>query len=58
MNYDEILADLRSKLGDSREENEKLLKAEAARFARENNAAGFEAVNTLVLENMPEAQRE
>ena len=57
MNYDEIIAEIRKKLGDSREENEKILKAEAERFVNEKNAAGVDAVSQLVYENMPEERR-
>jgi tetratricopeptide (TPR) repeat protein len=57
MSYDEILSDLRAKLGDSPEENDKLLREAGEKFAKEGNAEGFEAVNTLVLENMPEEKR-
>ncbi len=58
MNYDEILAQLRSQLGDSREENSKILKEAADKFAKEGNAVGIEAVSVLLIENMPDSQRE
>ena len=57
MANNDILAELRAKLGDSREENEKILRAEGERFAKERNADGFRAVEQLMLENLPEARR-
>lgn len=58
MSYDEILKELRSKLGDSREENDKMLRKEAERFAREKNDDGLKAAAELLNENMPEEQKE
>ena len=58
MTFDEIKNELKSKLGDSPEENEKFLKKETERFIREHNLEGIEAAGALILENMPEAQRE
>ncbi len=58
MSYDEILKELRSKLGDSPEENDKMLRKEAEKFAREKNANGLKAASELLTENMSEEQRE
>ena len=54
----EILEELRSKLGDNPEENAAFLKKETERFIKEGNAEGIEAAGTLILENMPAAQKE
>lgn len=58
MSYDEILKELRSKLVDSREENDKMLRKETEKFAKENNADGIRATAELLNENMPEEQKE
>lgn len=58
MDYNEILNSLKEKLGDSQEENEKLLRAEGERFAAEGNAAGVDAVTELLTQNMPDERRE
>lgn len=57
MSYNDILSELRAKLGDSPEENDKLLRAEGERFAQEGNVDGVNAASQLMLENMPEARR-
>lgn len=57
MTYDEILAQLRGKLGDDQEQNYELLRKEAEKFAAEGNKDGFEAANVLMIENMPEDKR-
>ncbi len=53
-----ILDELRGKLGDDREENIAFLKKETERFIKEGNAEGIEAAGTLILENMPQAQKD
>lgn len=58
MAYNDIIAELRSKLGDSPEENEKILKAEGEKFAAEGNFDGLKAVGELIMDNMPEERRE
>ena len=57
MSYKETLEEIRGKLGDSREENDKLLRELASKYAQEGNQEGFEAVEQLLLENLPEATR-
>ena len=58
MAYNDILEELRAKLGESADENEKLLKAEGERFAKEGDYDGLKAVGELIMENMPEERRE
>lgn len=58
MSYDEIIEELRSKLGDSPRENDKMLRKEAERFAKEKNDDGVKAASALLVENMPEEERE
>lgn len=58
MAYNDILEELRAKLGDSPEENEKILKAEGERLAKEGDFDGLKAVGELIMENMPEERRE
>lgn len=57
MSYKETLEEIRGKLGDSREENDKMLRELASKYAQEGNQEGFEAVEQLLLENLPEATR-
>lgn len=57
MSNNDIIAELKAKLGDSREENEKILREAAERFAKDGNAEGFRAAEQLMLENLPEARR-
>lgn len=57
MSYNDILNDLRAKLGDSEEENDKMLKAQAEAFANSGNIDGVNAVGELMLERMPEERR-
>ena len=57
MSYNDILSELRAKLGDSPEENDKLLREEGMRFAKEGNVDGVNAASELLLENMPEGRR-
>lgn len=58
MAYDEIIKELKSKLGDSPEENESFLKKETERFVREKNYEGIEAAGELILQNMSDEKRE
>ena len=58
MEYNDILKELRSKLGDSSEENIRILRAEGDRYAKEGNIDGIKAAGELIMENMPEEQKE
>lgn len=58
MAYNDILSELRAKLGDSPEENEKILKSEGEKFAKNGNYDGLKAVGELIIENMPDDRRE
>lgn len=58
MSYDEILADLKSKLTDDIQANDKFLRKEAERFAKEKNNDGLKAAGDLLVENMPEEEVE
>lgn len=58
MTYNEILDELRGKLGDSREENENILRDEAERYAKEGNEDGIKAAGELLLENMSPEKKE
>ena len=58
MNYNEIINGLREKLGDSSEENLRILREEGDRYAREGNLDGIKAAGELIMENMPEEQKE
>jgi tetratricopeptide (TPR) repeat protein len=55
--YNEIIEELRGKLGDSPEENEKILREEAEKFAKAGNKEGFDAAESLIMENIPEERR-
>ena len=57
MDKNEIIASLKAKLGDSREENEKIIKAEMEKFAQEGNVEALNAVNDLLMELMPEDRK-
>ena len=57
MEYNEIIAMLKAKLGDDPEENDKILRKEGENFVKEGNADGIKAVGELLLENMPEERR-
>lgn len=58
MSYDEILADLKLKLTDDIKANDTMLRKEAEKFAKEKNDDGVKAVGQLLVENMPEEERE
>lgn len=57
MTYDEIVEQLKAKLGSDSDENDRILRQEGEEFAKEGNKEGFEAASALLLENMPEAKR-
>lgn len=57
MEYKDIVAELRKKLGNSPEENEKFLKSEGEKFAEKGDLDSLRAVGELLLENMPEERR-
>lgn len=57
MSYNDILNELRAKLGDSDEENDKILKEEAQKYAESGNYDGVKAAGELMLESMPEERR-
>jgi tetratricopeptide (TPR) repeat protein len=58
MAENKILEELRSKLTDSLEENNKFLRGEAERFAEAGNREGVDAATQLLIEIMPQAQKE
>ena len=58
MNYNDILKELREKLGGDSEENLRILRAEGDRYAKEGNLDGIKAAGELIMENMPEEQKE
>ena len=58
MAENKILEELRAKLTDSLDENNDLLRREAERFAKEKNAEGVAAATQLILEIMPQAQKD
>ena len=53
-----ILEELRAKLTDSPEDNNEFLRKEGERFAKEGNVEGVEAVTKLIIEIMPQSQKE
>ena len=57
MAYNDILEELRAKLGDDPDANEKLLKEQGENFAKEGNYDGLKAVGELLMDNMPEERR-
>lgn len=57
MAYNDIIKELRKKLTDSREENDKMLKAEGEKYAKAGDFDGLKAVGELLMENMPEERR-
>lgn len=58
MSYDEILADLKSRLTDDIMANDSMLRKEAEKFAREKNDDGVKAAGELLVANMPEEEVE
>ena len=58
MNYNDILKELKEKLGDDSEENLRILRTEGDRYAKEGNLDGIKAAGELIMENMPEEQKE
>lgn len=57
MEHKDIVAELRKKLSDSPEENDRILKSEGEKFAKAGDLDSLKAVGELLLENMPEEQR-
>ena len=57
MEYNDIIKELRSKLTEDAEANDKFLRSEGDRFAREGNTDGVAAVGELIMELMPEDRR-
>ena len=57
MDKNDILKELRGKLGDSPEENEKMLREAGEKYAAEGNLDGVNAVGELLLEQMPEDRK-
>ena len=53
-----ILEELRAKLTGTPEENRAFLRSEAERFAKESNAEGVEAATGLLVELMPQEQKD
>lgn len=58
MEEKDIIKELQGKLGDSPEENEKILKAEGEKFAKLGDLDGLNAVGKLLLDNMPEDRKQ
>lgn len=58
MSYNEIIAELRGKLVGTYEEKAEMLRTEAGKFATENNTEGVKAVGELMLEIMPDEQKD
>ncbi len=57
MDYKDKVDALREKMTDSREENEKILKAEGEKYAKSGDVDGLKAVGELLIENMTEESR-
>jgi len=57
MSYDEILAELRKNLPESEEEQEKFLRTQAEKFAREGNTDGVKASAKLLTDRMSDEQK-
>ncbi len=57
MEYNEIITELKKLLGNSPEENDRILRKEGEKFANAGNIEGLKAVGELLLENMPEERR-
>ncbi|WP_297960466.1 tetratricopeptide repeat protein [uncultured Ruminococcus sp.] len=58
MAENKILEELRAKLTDSLDENNDFLRKEAERFAKEKNAEGVAAATQLIVEIMPQSQKD
>ncbi len=58
MAENKILEELRAKLTGSDEENSKFLREEAERFAKQKNVEGVEAATQLLIELMPQSQKD
>lgn len=57
MDKNEIIKELKAKLGDSPEENDKFLRAEGEKYAKAGDVEGLSAVGELLIENMPEERQ-
>ncbi len=57
MDKNEIIKELKSKLGDSPEENDRILRAEGEKFAKEGNIEGLNIVGEMILDNMPDDRK-
>lgn len=57
MDKNELINELKAKLGDSPDENDKILRAEGEKFAQEGNLDGLNAVGELLMDNMPEERK-
>ena len=57
MDKNEIIKELKSKLGNSPEENDKILRAEGEKFAKEGNIEGLNIVGEMILDNMPDDRK-
>lgn len=53
----ELLNEIRAKLGESHEENDKILRAEVERLAKAGDIETMNAVGQLMMDNLPEDQR-
>ncbi len=58
MTKEEIIEELRTKLTGTPQENDAFLRKQAEIFASEGNSDGFDAAGELIIENMPNEQRE
>lgn len=52
-----LIAELRKKLGDNPEENDRILRQEGEKFAQAGDVESLKIVGQLLLENMPEERR-
>lgn len=57
MDKNELIKELEGKLGSSPEENDKILKAEAEKFAREGNIEALNIVGEMILDSMPDERK-
>ncbi|MDE6774937.1 MAG: tetratricopeptide repeat protein, partial [Ruminococcus sp.] len=58
MDKNELIKELHAKLGDSAEENDRILKAEAEKYAHAGDLDSFNAVGELIMELMPEERKQ
>ena len=57
MAYNDIINEIKAKLTEDKDENEKILKSEGEKFAKEGNFDGLKAVGELLMDNMPEERK-